>query len=112
MSFHFVFTDFDEQTADDLNVDMSGYYEDGAGDKDARDYLTLRQEQRRRAGVEDTDHLTAGIGKFEKHTKGIGRKILEQQGWREGEGLGTTVIGRADALDNEGQLPRDKKGFG
>ncbi|XP_041378693.1 G patch domain-containing protein 3-like [Gigantopelta aegis] len=104
--------DFDEQTADDLNVDMSGYYEDGAGDKDARDYLTLRQEQRRRDGTEDTDRFSAGIGKFEKHTKGIGRKILEHQGWREGEGLGTTVTGIADALGNEGQHPRDKKGFG
>lgn len=53
-------TDFDEQTTDDLDVDMSGYYEEGAGDKDARDFLTLRQDQRRRMGIEATDRFTAG----------------------------------------------------
>ncbi|XP_071116043.1 G patch domain-containing protein 3-like [Haliotis cracherodii] len=104
--------DFDEQTADDLNVDMSGYYEDGAGDGDARDYITLRQEQRRREGLEETDRFSVGIGKFEKHTKGIGRKVLERQGWQEGQGLGNTITGISDALDNDGQHPRDKKGFG
>ncbi|XP_067672392.1 G patch domain-containing protein 3-like [Haliotis asinina] len=104
--------DFDEQTADDLNVDMSGYYEDGAGDLDARDYITLRQEQRRRQGLEETDRFSVGIGKFEKHTKGIGRKVLERQGWQEGQGLGNTITGISDALDNDGQHPRDKKGFG
>ncbi|KAK7488497.1 hypothetical protein BaRGS_00020282 [Batillaria attramentaria] len=104
--------DFDEQTADDLDVDMSAYYETGAGDKDIRDFVTIRQEQRRRRGLEQTDRFSAGIGKFERHTKGIGRKILEKQGWTEGEGLGSTIHGIADALDNEGQHPRDKKGLG
>ncbi|KAL4223796.1 G patch domain-containing protein 3 [Mactra antiquata] len=123
--------DFDEQTADDWDVDMSGYYEKGAGDKDARDFLTMRQEKRRREGIEATDRFTAGIaikkkksekkkvekssdkiGQFEAHTKGIGRKILEDQGWSEGQGLGSSVTGISDALDNEGQKPKDKRGFG
>ncbi|KAL3857176.1 hypothetical protein ACJMK2_011869 [Sinanodonta woodiana] len=124
--------DFDEQTADDWDVDMSAYYEEGAGDKDARDFLTIRQEQRRRAGYENTDRFTSGvakrknktqppkgagnpshkIGKFEQYTKGVGRKIMEKQGWTEGQGLGSSVGGIADALENEGQHPRDKKGFG
>ncbi|KAK3582949.1 hypothetical protein CHS0354_019955 [Potamilus streckersoni] len=124
--------DFDEQTADDWDVDMSTYYEEGAGDKDARDYLAIRQEQRRRAGLENTDRFTIGvatrkhktqppngggspslkIGKFEQHTKGIGRKIMEKHGWTEGQGLGSSVGGIADALENDGQHPRDKKGFG
>ncbi|KAL8582200.1 hypothetical protein ACOMHN_004119 [Nucella lapillus] len=104
--------DFDEQTVDDLDVDMSAYYEVGAGDPDIRDFLTIRQEQRRRRGIEKTDRYSAGIGKFERHTKGVGRKILEKQGWTEGCGLGSSVKGIADALDTEGQLPKDKKGLG
>ncbi|WAR02872.1 GPTC3-like protein [Mya arenaria] len=98
--------DFDEQTTDDWDVDMSGYYEPGAGDKDARDFLAMRQEKRRREGVEQTDRFTA------VHTKGVGRRILETQGWKEGQGLGSTIRGRADALDNDGQHPRDRRGIG
>lgn len=119
--------DFDEQTTDDWDVDMSVYYEKGAGDKDARDHVTMRQENRRRDGKEATDRFTAGlgkkrkvqtpkekhkIGKFESHTKGVGRKILEKQGWQEGQGLGSTIKGIAEALENDGQNPRDRKGFG
>jgi hypothetical protein len=52
------------------------------------------------------------IGKFEAHTKGIGRKILEDQGWSEGQGLGSSIRGIPDALDNDGQNPKDRKGFG
>ena len=61
--------DFDEKTADDWDVDMEIYTDPDAGDKDARDYIAMRQEKRRRAGREDTDMFTAGIGKFERHTK-------------------------------------------
>lgn len=122
--------DFDEQTADDWDVDMGAYYEKGAADKDALDFLAMRQEKRRRDGIEPTDRITAGIavkkhkqtsskghddvniGKFEIHTKGVGRKILEQQGWTEGQGLGHSVRGISDALDSDGQNPRDKKGLG
>ena len=28
------------------------------------------------------------VGTFEKYTKGVGRKIMEKQGWSEGRGLG------------------------
>lgn len=121
--------DFDEQTTDDWDVDMSAYYEEGAGDKDIRDFITMRQEQRRREGIEDTDRFTAKIavkrpnrlkpmdsgtkiGKFEKYTKGIGRKILEEQGWKEGLGLGSSSHGISDALESEGQHSKDKTGFG
>jgi hypothetical protein len=104
---------------------MSVYYEEGAGDKDARDHVTMRREKRRRDGEEATDRFTVGIGrklkalkgdhkigKFESHTKGVGRKILERQGWQEGEGLGSTVKGIAEALENDGQNPRERKGLG
>jgi hypothetical protein len=54
----------------------------------------------------------AKIGSFEKYTRGIGRKILEQHGWQDGQGLGTTIIGMADALGNDGQGPSDRRGLG
>ena len=37
---------------------------------------------------------------------------MEKQGWREGKGLGGSRSGIAEALDNEGQNPRDRSGFG
>ena len=45
-------------------------------------------------------------------SQGIGHKVMEKQGWQEGTGLGRTVPGMADALDNEGQPPHDKTGLG
>lgn len=58
------FIDFDEQTADDWDVDMSAYYEEGAGDKDARDFLTMREEKQRREGIVGTDRFNAGTVTF------------------------------------------------
>eukprot|EP00058_Branchiostoma_floridae_P017995 XP_002603484.1 hypothetical protein BRAFLDRAFT_220106 [Branchiostoma floridae] len=105
--------DFDERTTDDWDVDMSVYYDPDGGDKDARDYLQMRLEQRLRAGMDGEDREQEGkIGQFERHTKGLGRKIMERQGWRDGEGLGSWKKGPADALGNEGQGPWDKRGFG
>lgn len=52
------------------------------------------------------------IGEFEKYTRGIGRKVMENLGWKDGEGLGNTIKGMPDALDNDGQKPADKRGFG
>lgn len=45
-------------------------------------------------------------------SQGFGRKVLEKQGWTEGLGLGTSNTGMAEALDNEGQNPRCKRGLG
>ncbi|XP_074161793.1 G patch domain-containing protein 3 [Sminthopsis crassicaudata] len=172
--------DFDEQTADDWDVDMSIYYDRDGGDKDARDSVQMRLEQRLRDGLEDStfeqhtkgigrkvmerqgwaeglhdglknssvvshqvvsfEHHTKGIGRkmmeqqgwaeglrdglknssvvshqvgsFERHTKGIGRKVMERQGWAEGQGLGSNCSGVAEALDNDGQNPKCKRGLG
>ncbi|XP_059724761.1 G patch domain-containing protein 3 [Haemorhous mexicanus] len=104
--------DFDEQTADDWDVDMSIYYDKDGGDKDARDSVQMWLEQRLRAGLEDGSMSGQHIGTFERHTKGFGRKVLEQQGWTEGLGLGSSNSGMAEALDNEGQNPRCKRGLG
>ncbi|XP_063167819.1 G patch domain-containing protein 3 isoform X2 [Candoia aspera] len=104
--------DFDEQTADDWDVDMSIYYEKDGGDKDAQDLVQIRFEQRLRDGVEDGSVLGQQTGNFEKYTKGIGRKVMERQGWTEGLGLGSSSSGMAEALDNEGQNPKCKRGLG
>ncbi|XP_067167795.1 G patch domain-containing protein 3 [Apteryx mantelli] len=104
--------DFDEQTADDWDVDMSIYYDKDGGDKDARDSVQMWLEQRLRDGLEDGSVSGQQVGTFEKYTKGIGRKVLEQQGWTEGLGLGSSNSGMAEALDNEGQNPRCKRGLG
>ncbi|NXT68044.1 GPTC3 protein, partial [Chaetops frenatus] len=104
--------DFDEQTADDWDVDMSIYYDKDGGDKDARDSVQMWLEQRLRDGLEDGSVSGQHIGTFERFTKGFGRKVLEQQGWTEGLGLGSSNSGMAEALDNEGQNPRCKRGLG
>ncbi|XP_054855579.1 G patch domain-containing protein 3 [Eublepharis macularius] len=104
--------DFDEQTADDWDVDMSIYYDKDGGDKDARDLVQMRFEQRLRDGLEDGSVLGQHIGTFEKYTKGIGRKVMERQGWTEGLGLGSSNSGMAEALENEGQNPKCKRGLG
>ncbi|NWQ83763.1 GPTC3 protein, partial [Columbina picui] len=104
--------DFDEQTADDWDVDMSIYYDKDGGDKDARDSVQMWLEQRLRDGLEDGSVSGQQIGTFERYTKGFGRKVLEQQGWTEGLGLGSSNSGMAEALDNEGQNPRCKRGLG
>lgn len=37
---------------------------------------------------------------------------MVKQGWHDGQGLGSSVHGMADALDGDGQNPNDKRGFG
>uniref|UniRef100_A0A3P9HJQ4 G patch domain containing 3 n=1 Tax=Oryzias latipes TaxID=8090 RepID=A0A3P9HJQ4_ORYLA len=104
--------DFDEQTSDDWDVDMSVYYDKDGGDMDARDYVRMRYERRLREGTESGSGHNQSIGSFEKFTKGIGRRVMEKQGWRDGEGLGNSQVGTPDALKNEGQHPHCKRGFG
>ncbi|XP_068125337.1 G patch domain-containing protein 3 [Hyperolius riggenbachi] len=104
--------DFDEETADDWDVDMSEYYEPGSGDKDAKDYLKMRLETMRRDGIDIGGKKKNSLGHFEQYTKGVGRRLLERQGWTEGTGLGASGSGIPDALENEGQNPKCKRGLG
>ncbi|CAL8089483.1 unnamed protein product [Orchesella dallaii] len=126
---------FDEKNTDDWDVDMEGYYEPGGGDKDFHDLMDIRRSQRIQKGLETISVIKAGpssqkyrpqkikidlgstrkegnIGEFEKHTRGIGRKVMEKCGWKDGDGLGSTIKGIPDALEGEGQGPGDKRGFG
>ncbi|XP_034467343.1 G patch domain-containing protein 3 [Hippoglossus hippoglossus] len=104
--------DFDEQTTDDWDVDMSVYYDKDGGDMDSRDYVRMRYENRLRDGLEDGSGSSQSIGKFERFTKGFGRRLMEKQGWKDGEGLGDSQTGIAEALESEGQRPTCKRGFG
>lgn len=81
-----------------------------------------------REGYDSTNRFSVGIGKrlpesmssgsrsimgaFESYSKGIGRKVMESQGWREGQGLGRSMPGIVNALKGEGQGPNNKRGLG
>lgn len=57
----------------------------------------------------------AEFGSFEKHTKGLGRKLLEKTGWKKGEPLGKRKEpgDLVDPLDaSTGKKPMDKTGIG
>ncbi|TRY53644.1 hypothetical protein DNTS_012867, partial [Danionella cerebrum] len=99
--------DFDEQTADDWDVDMSIYYDKDGGDMDARDFIRMRSEQRLRDGLDKQKGAQHSIGRSQRF--GYGRRLMEQQGWRDGQGLGSSSIGIKDALENEGQHPHSKR---
>jgi len=132
--------DFDEQTTDDWDVDMSVYYEkDTRHDKDAEDALDMRREQFLRNGQHTQSVFKpkkgkmasqrgtgkrkpfAGsglkVGSFEAHTTGYGSRIMVGQGWRgPGHGLGKGQRGHSMPVlvdeDEAGQGPSDKSGFG
>ena len=54
---------------------------------------------------------TNDVGNFEKHTKGIGRRLMEGSGWKDGQGLGSKGQGRPTMIDNQGQQGRHGLGF-
>uniref|UniRef100_G3MM85 G-patch domain-containing protein n=1 Tax=Amblyomma maculatum TaxID=34609 RepID=G3MM85_AMBMU len=103
--------DFDAKTSDDWDVDMSIYYNPESGDKDARDYMSMLRFKRLRETDEEMDDENR-LATFEKHTKGFGSRILKEQGWSEGEGVGRTKEGIAIPIDDAGQHPWDRSGFG
>ena len=132
--------DFDAETADDLDVDMSVYYEPDGGDQDSRQLVEMSRLDMLRAGAgpelfEGDESLskrvrlnpfhawppsktrserTTTTGSFERYTRGVGRRVLERCGWREGEPLGLPArSGIREALDESaGKAPRDRAGVG
>ncbi|XP_063680684.1 G patch domain-containing protein 3-like [Bolinopsis microptera] len=100
--------DTDGLWADEWDVDM-GVYEGHRGDKDARDSQDMRNADqfRKHGDVEEK------IGDFEKHTKGFGGRLMRQQGWTAGQGLGKSSKGMSEPMSTEGaQNSKDKTGLG
>ena len=112
---------------------MSMYYEANGGDKDAQDMLEMSKMEMLKSGaskelIDDEEKLgkkvrlnvfrgddaNRKIGVFEKHTKGLGRRLLERSGWKEGEPIGNpSRSGLVEALDaTGGKVPADKSGIG
>ena len=61
----------------------------------------------------NTDNVKPGIGDFDKHTKGIGRRIMQRHGWKEGEGLGNgRKEGIKEPIETRGQTNTCKHGIG
>lgn len=123
--------DFDEQTADDWDVDFSVYHEEGGGDKDARDAVEMRKSEMWREGNMETvfkkpksrHPKTANfvpyqkpdkdtVGPFEQYTRGIGRRLMERHGWVDGLGLGSSQKGITKPIESDGQKPKERKGLG
>ncbi|CAF2571972.1 unnamed protein product [Rotaria sp. Silwood2] len=110
--------DFDNlDMADDIDIDMRMYHESaGSADRDGNELQSIRREEDLRQGriSNETDSEHKRIGAFEKHTKGIGRRLLERDGWRDGQGLGSSVTGISEALTADGgKLSiKDKTGLG
>ncbi|MEQ2211210.1 hypothetical protein XENOCAPTIV_007673 [Xenoophorus captivus] len=61
---------------------------------------------------EDARSNADDVGLITIRLHGFGRRVMEKQGWRDGEGLGSSQVGMPEALENEGQHPRCKRGFG
>lgn len=84
----------------------------GTGDKDSQDASSMRQSDAFRSGqMHESAFKKTSRGQFEKHTRGIGRRLLEGSGWKDGQGLGKREQGRPDVVDNRGQQGRSGLGF-
>ncbi|GIY99125.1 g patch domain-containing protein 3 [Caerostris extrusa] len=105
--------DFDAKTSDDWDIDTRIYEQPGVdNDKDMKDLIRMKLEEKNRTGTETERDRLYDFAAFEKYSKGIGRKLLEAHGWKQGQGVGRNAAGIAEPLPNEGQRPFDKKGFG
>ncbi|CAB4064740.1 unnamed protein product [Lepeophtheirus salmonis] len=106
--------DSDSKEADDWDVDMSRY--DGCqGDKDSEDYSSMRNYYKRSKAKYRSSQdsvFESKIGVFEKHTKGFGKKMMRRQGWKDGDGLGSTKNkGIKVPINNNGQIHRFGLGY-
>ena len=117
----------DSDEADDWDVDMEGYEVEGRGDLDNRAAIDMqcnddlqegrisgsafkrRPKKMKRTGKEAS--ASATIGSFESHTLGVGRRLMERQGWKDGSGLGSKLAGISRPVEASGNLGRSGLGF-
>ncbi|VDD93735.1 unnamed protein product, partial [Enterobius vermicularis] len=104
-------TDTDWKWADDWDVDYSVYYDKSSSTLDARQAVEIFEDEKLRSltfsvhNGKNTlkehrdDYLP--FGGFEKHTKGVGSKILKRFGWKPGKGLGKKECGKVEAISEE-----------
>jgi hypothetical protein len=120
--------DFDAETADDLDVDMSVYYEPNGGDKDSRDLIDMRRMDMLRSGADahrfDDEKMSkrsklnvfqaANSNKSIEDECKYGRELLEKSGWKVGEPVGNPLRhGLKEPLDaSDGKHPMDRTGLG
>ena len=119
--------DFDEKTADDVDVDMSVYYEGWeAGDLDARQRIEMAESDRREGAAYNIqkdkhppnskkiprERSRSPIASTSKPVSGFGKELLLKSGWKPGVGLGRQNQGISVPIEADGQGPRDRIGFG
>lgn len=66
-----------------------------------------KNDSEKEKGDASSDHE---IGYFEKHTKGIGMKLMEKMGYQQGKGIDNHGQGRLHPISVQKRLPY--KGFG
>lgn len=105
----------DSDEPDDWDVDMEGYDVDGGGDHDNRNFMDMHRNTELEEGRQTTSAFRKRseppIGDFEKHTLGVGRKLMEKQGWKDGSGLGSKLAGISKPISARGGSSRAGLGF-
>lgn len=66
-------------------------------------YSDIRRSKKRSANV--------GFAEFEKHTTAFGSRILKQQGWRHGDGVGSCKQGIKEPVNIEGNTSKIGLGY-
>jgi hypothetical protein len=105
---------FDTQTADDFDLELGLYDGTGPLDEGLKTIARLRERG-------DLPPVSRGrrhdpdMGLFERHTRGIGSRIMRRHGWQPGTALGQGSRKRhgiTEPLNPESQPQHCKKGLG
>jgi hypothetical protein len=86
---------------------------DGSAFKKRAQPATKKQKRRSKRPNAGARSVAVGgrVGDFEKHTLGVGRKLMERQGWTEGSGLGSKLAGISRPVAATGNAGRAGLGY-